>query len=136
MVNHMARLSPAMLNEKARQRGWKTKGTAREKHFELMALDKGRPLYKKTNNADAAISSGADILHSPPYNLDGSGLAVGVWDVEAVLGTHDELTGRVSVMDGAFPAHDHSTHVAGTIGASGVDPDAKGMAPGVYISKF
>ena len=45
------------------------------------------------------------------------------------------LGGRVSVPDGAAP-HWHSTHVGGTIGASGAIAAALGMAPSVAIASY
>ena len=55
-------------------------------------------------------------------------MTVGEWDGGAVLATHQELSGRVTQQDGETTASYHATHVAGTIIASGVDPNAKGMA--------
>jgi hypothetical protein len=69
-------------------------------------------------------------------NLTGAGLTVGVWDEARVRATHQELTGRVTFGDGATALSDHSTHVAGTIGASGVDANAHGMATGVQIVSY
>jgi len=46
--------------------------------------------------------------------------------------THQELTGRVTIVDGGSISN-HSTHVAGTIGATGVDPAARGMAALVLL---
>lgn len=67
----------------------------------------------------------------------GAGLTVGIWDAGAVRTTHQEFSAgnRVSSIDGGAP-HDHSTHVAGTIGAAGVNADAKGMAPAVLIKSY
>jgi hypothetical protein len=39
------------------------------------------------------------------------------------------LTARVTNKNATTPLDDHSTHVAGTIAASALDPNAKGMAP-------
>ncbi len=95
-----------------------------------------RPVYRVTLNANAAISSGASLIRVAPYSLDGSGVKVGVWDEGSVRYTHQELTGRVTRKNITAAYSDHGTHVAGTIGASGVQANARGMAPGVMIDSY
>lgn len=95
-----------------------------------------QPLYRTTLNANAAISSGANLIQAAPYSLTGNGTKVGVWDAGKVRSTHQELTGRVTYKDAGTTQDDHSTHVGGTIGASGVQPAAKGMAPQVRIDSY
>ncbi|NDC74766.1 hypothetical protein EBZ70_05665 [bacterium] len=98
-----------------------------------------KPLYRVTLNVNAAISTGANLLRdqSTPYGLDGTGMKVGVWDEARVRNTHREFTTtRVVLKDSATTYSDHSTHVAGTIGAAGTDPLAKGMAPKVSIDSY
>lgn len=84
-------------------------------------------------NVNAADTTNADQLRTGGglgLNLTGAGVTVGIWD-SGVRATHQELAGRVITVD---PGVDHhGTHVAGTIGASGVNPSAQGMAPGVLI---
>ncbi len=126
--------------KEAQKYGWKVKGTTQGKNFELMAIVNGRPIYYITCNADAAISTGAELLHNPPYSLDGNDLTIGLWDANGVLTTHQEFqdTGgsRVVIMDDSAPDSNHATHVAGTIGAQGIDAGAMGMAPAVYIDSY
>jgi hypothetical protein len=101
--------------------------------YELAAVRNGKPLYYKTLNYRAAISTAADQVRSTsPYNLDGEGVTVGVWDGGEALTTHQEFGGRVTDKDNV-DSHFHATHVGGTIGASGVQSNAKGMAPAVSI---
>lgn len=98
-----------------------------------------RPLYRVTLNANAAISTGANLLRvsTAPYALDGSGMRVGVWDEAKVRNTHQEFSGgRVAIKDNASGFSDHATHVAGTIGATGVAASARGMAPLVGIDSY
>ncbi len=108
---------------------------------ELMALWEGRPVYYVTSNLNAAISLQTDRVRDLlPWDLDGEGIAVGVWDAAGVRKTHQEFQGpdgqsRVTIRD-SFVTSAHSTHVAGTIGAAGVVPAAKGMAPGVRIESY
>jgi len=105
--------------------------------IELMAIEAGRPLYYTTQNANAAISTAADqVRNTAPYNLNGADLQVGVWDAGAILTNHQEFGSRVTVQDGTVSTHYHATHVGGTIGASGVLPNAQGMAPSTSIGSF
>ena len=96
------------------------------------------PLYRTTLNANAAISTGANLIRqTAPYNLDGSGIKVGVWDGGSVRNTHQEFnTTRVVKKNSTVAVDDHATHVAGTIGASGFQASAKGMAPLVAIDSW
>ncbi len=126
----------------ARRHGWKVRGTVQGKSFELIDIENGRPIYYITCNADAAISTGANLLHNPPYSLDGNDLTIGLWDAGWVLASHQEFDDRVTIMDSNSEPDrpdlnpNHATHVAGTIGAQGVDPNAKGMAPAVSIDSY
>jgi subtilisin-like proprotein convertase family protein len=99
---------------------------------ELMKLAAdGTPLYYSTNNLAAAISTRASFLQSL-YNLKGQGMTARVWDGGKVRASHQEFGNRVSVIDataGSSGNSGHATHVTGTIVASGVVPNAKGMAP-------
>ncbi|GAA5482908.1 S8 family serine peptidase [Haloferula sargassicola] len=94
------------------------------------------PLYRTTLNANAAISTGANLLFPAPYSLSGSGIKIGIWDGGSVRSTHQELTGRVTRRNNSATNDNHATHVAGTIGASGVQPAAKGMAPQITIDSY
>lgn len=84
------------------------------------------------NVATAQPLSNVDDVHAIPYNLDGTGINVGVWEAgNVVYAAHLDLAPRVTVQAGQGNAlDDHAAHVAGTIGASGVNvPNAQGMAP-------
>jgi subtilisin family serine protease len=96
------------------------------------------PIYRNTLNANAAISTGANLIRqTAPYNLSGSGIKVGVWDGGSVRNTHQEFrTNRVVKRNSSALNDDHATHVAGTIGATGVQASAKGMAPLVAIDSY
>jgi hypothetical protein len=95
------------------------------------------PVYRTTMNANAAISSGANLLYAAPYSLNGTGVKVGVWDAGSARNTHREFnTTRVVKKNSGAALDDHATHVAGTIGASGVTASAKGMAPSVSIDSW
>lgn len=94
------------------------------------------PLYRTTLNRNAGISSAANLLYPAPYNLNGTGVKVGIWDGGSVRNTHQELTGRVTKRNASAANDDHATHVAGTVGASGVQTNARGMAPASIIDSY
>ncbi|MFD2910076.1 S8 family serine peptidase [Flavobacterium ardleyense] len=94
--------------------------------------------YSTDNNSTAANSTRTNYLNNN-YNLFGAGLFVGVWDGGPMRIGHVEFGGRASIGDGMFALNEnsfHATHVAGTIGASGINALAKGMAPQVNIKGF
>ncbi|MDY0078051.1 MAG: S8 family serine peptidase [Bacteroidales bacterium] len=99
---------------------------------ELMRLDdNGMPMYYTTYNAEGAALINSDELYpggAAGLNLSGAGQTLGEWDAGGVLLTHQELVGRVTQKDSPTSTHYHSTHVAGTMIASGVKPAAKGMS--------
>ncbi len=104
---------------------------------ELAGFENGKPVYFTTHNANAAISTGVNVLRAAPYSLTGAGLTVGVWDGGSVRAAHQEFaTGsRVTVQDGSASIH-HATHVGGTIAAAGVKAGAQGMAPSALIDSY
>ncbi len=122
---------------RASERGWPLRGKYPDGGgFELAGVEGDEPLYRTTHNAAAGVSSAANQLWAAPYLLTGAGGTVGVWDEGAVRTTHREFGGRVTVRDGTTTVSPHSTHVAGTIGATGVTSLAKGMAPAVRVDSY
>lgn len=125
----------------AKTKGWPLSITAREgRTGVLVGMDDfGLPKYYMTNNNTiAAATSRANQLWpsgSTGLNLTGSSAnmknKLAIWDGGAVLGSHVELTGRVVQKDNPASTSDHSTHVSGTMIASGVNPSARGMAYGI-----
>ena len=101
--------------------------------------DFGFPKYvMSNNNIIAAATTRASQLWpggSSGLNLSGSSAnmknKLAIWDGGSVLATHQELVGRVTQKDNPSATSDHSTHVAGTMIAAGVNPVAKGMAFGL-----
>ncbi len=104
---------------------------------EVVGVDhRGRPLYRTTHNANAAISSGANILNASPYFLNGTtDLRAGVWDGGRGRVSHQEFGGRVVARDGVGSI-DHATHVIGTMAAAGVVPSARGVAGSMRIDSY
>ncbi len=90
----------------------------------------GRPIYYITHNLNAARTVSTDKVWSGGglgLELDGLGQVLGEWDGGNIRDTHQELAGRVTNLDGA-DLSSHSTHVAGTMIASGVNAAAQGMS--------
>jgi hypothetical protein len=118
----------------ARRGGWLESGESAM----LVGIDAhGIPIYLGTANANAAISTATDHVRGSAafLNVIGTGWRVGVWDEGAVRATHQELAGRVTAHDSA-PLVAHSTHVAGTIAATGIVGAGAGMAPGALVESF
>lgn len=86
-----------------------------------------------TLNASNRSRVQADIAQSAPYNLDGTGVTVFVYDGDSARASHDDFSGRLTVIDSS-PTANHATHVSGTIGGDGsVNSNHRGMAPGVTL---
>ena len=124
----------------AKQKGWKEKIILQDgRMLELQKVDGGKPIYYTTFNVDAARSTRTNHLHSGGslgLNLMGQGMTAYVWDGGGTRITHQEFDGaggtnRVSIIDGSTLNSNsfHAQHVTGTIVASGVQANAKGMAP-------
>jgi subtilisin-like proprotein convertase family protein len=123
----------------AKKEGWKLKFTdAKGSYHELMGVTKeGNPIYYKTLNVDAAISTRTNFLHDNGglgLNIEGQGMIAHIWDGGIARATHQEYVGdgeesRFSIGDGSSELNFHAAHVTGTVIAAGVDPLAKGMAP-------
>ncbi len=95
------------------------------------------PPMEAVNDSNRAITQ-ADIVNAAPYNLDGTGINVLVYDAGTARATHQDFGGRLTVRDSSGML-DHSTHVAGTIGGSGAaraDHLYRGMAPGVVMQSY
>jgi hypothetical protein len=132
-----------ILTQTALERGWPL--TLRNKKGRLAYLrgidSRGLPYYVTT--ADNIISAATIqtntlwIGGSTGLNLSGGSAnmkgKIAVWDEGVVRPTHVELVGRVSQADGATTISDHSTHVSGTMIATGVNPLAKGMSNGAQL---
>jgi hypothetical protein len=106
-------------------------------YMELQKVVNGKPIYYTTFNVDAAKSTRTNHLSnggSLGLNLEGQNMTAYIWDGGLARSTHQEYDGaggnnRFSIGDGSTTLHYHSAHVTGTIIASGVQANAKGMAP-------
>ena len=83
-------------------------------------------------------SIGADAVQSSPYNLNGSGVRVLVYDSGNVDNTHDDLGNRVIWGEtSANGIRDHATHVAGIIAGNGsINFNMRGIAPAAEIISY
>ncbi|SNR13857.1 S8 family serine peptidase [Tenacibaculum jejuense] len=122
----------------AKQKGWKTSFTTKDGRFlQLQRIVDDVPVYLTTFNVDAARSTRTNHLNnggSLGLNLMGQGMTAHVWDGGIARASHQEYDGaggnnRFSIGDGSTNLNFHAAHVTGTIIASGVQADAKGMAP-------
>jgi len=126
------------------EKGWKLKKINPDGSFDELIgiLPDGSPLYYSIENVNASKSTRANHLNtggSLNLNLNGEGLTVGVWDGGPTRISHQEFGNRMTVGDGVTTLNGnsfHATHVTGTIGASGIDPAAKGMAPSINVKTF
>lgn len=120
----------------ARSKGWLVRGrTQRGRLVELQGFERGFPFYYGTLNLDAARTTRTDSVQH--YVGGGAGFTIGLWDGDAPRMTHQEISPRVAWGDVATAiSDDHATHVAGTMIASGVRPQAKGMSPEAAIRAY
>ncbi|MCU0321185.1 MAG: S8 family serine peptidase [Chitinophagaceae bacterium] len=125
--------------ETAKQKGWpvfveNTDGSI-EEIYKITPF--GFPLYRKTDNVAAGISTRTNFLHTGGglnLSLDGQSMIARVWDGGTVRRSHSGFGGRVITVDDEVGAsfNQHATHVAGTVIASPWSTGSaniKGMAP-------
>ncbi len=87
-------------------------------------------------NAQNRVITDVDIVQTAPYNLDGTGVTVLVYDGGFGFSAHADFSGRHTVRDSSGLS-DHATHVAGTVGGDGSNnPAHTGMAPNVIIESY
>ncbi len=120
----------------AAEHGWPVSGYGENgSYFELQKLVNGMPRFYTTHNSNAAISTRTALVNAAIGG--GSGFVLRLWDGGKPRTTHREFGGRVIWADPlASTIAGHATHVAGTMLASGVRPEAKGMSPASTIRAF
>jgi hypothetical protein len=107
--------------------------------IELHGLEDGLPLFAIAENLNAARTiSSSRVWPGGGYgfSLNGAAETLGVWDEGAIRLEHQEFGGRVVQGDSPEAYSDHSTHVTGTMIASGVNASAKGMSHGGNVRAF
>ncbi|HEX8169834.1 MAG TPA: S8 family serine peptidase [Thermoanaerobaculia bacterium] len=92
----------------------------------------------KSDNVETATLSKVPQVQAPPYGLTGSGITLSLFELAVGQASHPEFGGRLTVFasGGASGDKSHATHVAGTIGAAGLLPEARGMAPNATLFQF
>lgn len=100
------------------------------------------PEYIATNNINSAstISTNKVLVGGVSgLNLSGSGITMAMWDGGEVCNQHPELIGRATQGTHESPvgfSSAHATHVAGTLIASGINPNSRGMAPSADVNYY
>ncbi|MFH1266657.1 MAG: S8 family serine peptidase, partial [Planctomycetota bacterium] len=94
------------------------------------------PPLDVVNDSNRVVTQ-VDQVQALPYDLDGTGVTVLVYDGGAALASHADFGGRLTVRD-ATAVHYHPTHVAGTIGGDGSVSGGtyRGMAPAVTMQSY
>ena len=112
-----------------------------EKLHVLYDVIDNKPIYISDYNSKAAFATKTNSLHPNGdlgLSLEGENMTIGIWEVGGyALGSHNEFvnddgTSRITFPDTNNPSNEvsfHATHVCGTVGATGVNSSAKGMAP-------
>lgn len=102
---------------------------------ELMEItSEGKPIYYITHNINASIVSRANHLNtngSLGLNINGQNMTAHIWDGGSTRATHQEYGSRIEIGDGVTTLNknsSHANHITGTILATGIVPNAKGVA--------
>lgn len=101
----------------------------------------GHPIVYGLHNTEAALGTRTQAL----YGQNATGLflnggtrfvagKLGLWDGGRVLTDHREFGGRVSMRNTSTTLSSHATHLAGTLVATGLTPQARGMAYGASLA--
>lgn len=130
----------------AQKKNWQISGEYKDgRRFQLKGIDDtGQPLYLITHsNAKSSAASRTNTLYSGGslgLNLNGGSSfmtgKLGIWDGGRVYASHVELVNRVSQQDNPTSTDQHATHVSGTMIASGISAQAKGMAFGASLKAW
>ena len=128
------------LNKANEQKIAKTHTTEDGRLGVFFGFDKnGNPIYAYDDNVNAAITGRTDKIWqggASGLNLSGSGIEIGVWESGYARPTHVEFGGRASNGGDGGSVTSHGTHTGGTLIASGVDPNARGMASAASIKNY
>jgi subtilisin family serine protease len=101
----------------------------------VMVVTGARKLRVESHNLNSARVSNVTPLFEAPYGLSGEGVTLSLFEIGAAQSSHPEFQGRFTVHFDSGDG-DHSTHVAGTIAAAGINANAKGMAPKAQLHEF
>jgi Subtilase family len=101
---------------------------------QVLWIEEGPPPMTPTNDGVRATMR-VDPVNIAPYNLNGTGVRIFVFDGGTIRSTHETFrvgagASRVTVIDGQ-PFADHPTHVGGTAAGDGAPTSAGGRGRGV-----
>lgn len=109
-----------------------------ESIISVVGIQNNHPVYFTTHNQHASFITRTSPLQSGGslnLNLTGSTITIGVWDASLVFENHQEHSSRV-IRKETGGAGNHATHVAGTLIATGILNEAKGMAPKARLHSY
>lgn len=103
----------------------------------IIRIEGPYPVYFTTHNKTAAELTQTTQLHQgiAGQQFEGKEMEIGIWDEGAAYEGHQELSGKVMLMEPGNISN-HATHVAGTLIASGRRLEARGMAPQAQLYSF
>lgn len=98
----------------------------------------------RTLNASSALMSHVNAVQASPYSLTGNGVVLTYFELALADAAHAEFGGRLqirvtcgsSLADPSCYDQNHPTHTAGTMIASGISSEAKGIAPAASLVEF
>ena len=102
----------------------------------VMWVEPPLPQMSHLNSSNRALT-GVDTVFDAPYNLDGSGVDVLIYD-GGRMASHNDFASRLTIgASDTAPTSDHATHVGGTVGGDGTaNAQHRGMAPGVQLISY
>jgi hypothetical protein len=102
---------------------------------DVMYVEPPLPQLTHLNDSNRALT-GVDIVNAAPYDLDGSGVTVLVYD-GGKAASHADLSGRLTIgPSDTSGTSDHATHVACTVGGDAGGGPFSGMAPATDIVSY
>jgi hypothetical protein len=99
---------------------------------DVWAVDGPRPRFRPANDVVRRMI-GADFVQAAPWNLDGDGVTLAIWDEGDIQ--HPDFGDRLHIMR-HVDVSEHSTHVTGTMAGDGShssDRRYRGVAPAAAI---
>ena len=102
----------------------------------VLWIEPALPKFVELNDSNRVVTQAGEVQDAP-YNLDGEGVVVLVYDGGYGYSAHGDFGGRHTARDTAGLSN-HATHVAGTIGGDGSGSGGQyaGMAPAVTIESY
>jgi hypothetical protein len=102
----------------------------------VLWVEPALPKLVELNDSNRVVTQVGEVQDAP-YNLDGDGVVVMVYDGGYGYSAHGDFGGRHTARDSSSLSN-HATHVAGTIGGDGSGSGGQfaGMAPAVTIESY